>query len=305
MKNSIPVCYFPTKILMIDDDQAFAQSILFKLHKDKFHLIHSPQVALQFLNTQYQSSFHEKNLLIDNTSDPQINIKKLVSLTHENWLQNEFSLLIVDYHMPEMTGLELLAQIDQPQMKKILMTSETDYKIAVNAFNQGLIHAYVRKDEPDFIEQLSTIIKKLKWQYFVDITSPLFAIADDTLNYLQDELLVKQFNSYLKDHDIQTFYMINPEGDFLLLDKEGSKSYFIVRTQDQLNELASSAKEDGASQEVIEQLAQGKVIPFFGEEKRFWEVPAGEWGHYLLPVKNSIREFKASWLNVEKQEKLL
>jgi len=285
MNNIIPICYFPTQVMMIDDDQAFSQSVSFKLHRKNFRLMHDPKTALHFLNGQYQSTVKKEDFLIKKNMQQEITIQKIKSLITEKQTQNEISLLMVDYHMPEMTGLELLAQVHQPQLKKILITSETDYKIAVNAFNQGLIHAYVRKDEPDFIEQLARMIKKLEWQYFVDITLPIFNIADYDFSYLQDANVFELFCSNLETHAIQAFCMINPAGDFLLINKENKKSYFIVRNQEQLNELAFAARDDGASHDVVEQIAQRKAIPFFGEEKNYWEIPAKEWSPFLLPSR--------------------
>ena len=50
-----------------------------------------------------------------------------------------------------------------------------------------------------------------------------------------------------------------------------------------MQELAILAAEDGASNEVVNNLERAEVIPFFGN-KQYWEIPAAKWGEFLYPA---------------------
>src|SRR5436305_6116223 len=84
-------------------------------------------------------------------------------------LRNEaVALLLVDLHMPEMTGVELLEQAMDlfPDAKRILLTAYADTDIAIFAMNQVKLDYYLQKpwDPPE--EHLYPVLKDLlaDWQ---------------------------------------------------------------------------------------------------------------------------------------------
>lgn len=61
--------------------------------------------------------------------------------------QEEFGLVIADYLMPKMNGVELLraAQQDSAETVRILFTAYTEANIAIDAINEGGIYRYILK----------------------------------------------------------------------------------------------------------------------------------------------------------------
>jgi len=68
MKNSLPLCFYPMKKIILDDDNAFSQSMLLKMFGENFISYSSPKDALNYLLKEYQpllvkSDFLDKNTL--------------------------------------------------------------------------------------------------------------------------------------------------------------------------------------------------------------------------------------------------
>ena len=105
----------------------------------------------------------DENLNIeDSTTHHSINvsIEKLKKMLNDSCHQ-DISVLFIDYHMPEITGIDFLREIRHLPIKKALITGEQDYKVAIDAFNSGLVDAYVRKDDPMFPDKIQNIVSEL------------------------------------------------------------------------------------------------------------------------------------------------
>ena len=67
------------------------------------------------------------------------------------------SLLISDIDMPQMTGLELMAQVRQtfPDVVRMLLTGRATFDSALTAINHGEVHRYLNKPfEPNELRKL-------------------------------------------------------------------------------------------------------------------------------------------------------
>lgn len=302
MITTLPICFYPMRKIILDDDNAFSQSILLKMHEKNLMSLDSPIAALNYLQHEYKPFLTKADLItpdsqiINSSTKHIINIyieklKKMLTKT----IYNDISVLFVDYHMPEMLGTEFLKKIQHLSFKKALITGENDYKIGIDAFNSGLVDAYLRKDDPGFSTKIQTLISDLEWKYFTDLSNFIYDLPD--FDYLKNINFINAFKQYIKTNDITAFCLSHTQGNFIMQNNKGEQKNVIVRNKSQLKELARIAEEDGASLETIKNLNQGKVIPFFGT-REYWEVPANEWDHFLHPVKNGYDDSNLMWAEV-------
>jgi len=277
MHNIIPVYYYPTKKIILDDDQAFLQSIALKLQNKSYLTLHSTTQAFSYFTKNIPEKLLSFQLLYEHQS---IQYKKILL----NTPAHEISVLIVDYYMPEMNGIEFLKNTKHLPCKKLLITSEKDFSIAVDAFNQGIIDGYIRKSDQDFIVSLQKMILDLEWKFFIEKSNEFYYLHKIAAEYLKNTAVIQKFHQFIADNSIEKFCLIDTQGDFLAINSQEHLKYFILRSKKQLRELLLVAKEDGASYETINKIESGEAIPFF-YEKKFWEIPASEWDGYLFPTE--------------------
>jgi CheY-like chemotaxis protein len=305
MISKIPICFYSMKKIIVDDERAFSESIILKLHAQNFTSFESPLKALNYLLTEYKPQLTKADIAcVDDsvvvTATQQainININKLKSMLQKKQ-DNDISVLLIDYHMPEMYGVEFLKKIAHIPIKKILVTAEKDYSIAVNAFNEGWVDAYIRKEEPNLIEKIQAKIFELEWKYFTDLSEIIIDIPNDIFRFLKKERVVENFKNYIINNHIIGFCMVDIFGSFLLKNSSGKYQYLIYRSKMQLIELAKIAKEDGASSATITSIEMGKSIPFF-YDKEFWQIPAKNWNAYLYQASQVEGEPSLMWTVID------
>lgn len=189
--------YFPLGILLLDDDPIFldttARALSYLLPGRKIHKMTSGVAAVQFL---------EKNAL-DFTSLP-IEVKfdsadahgetKFVAsdLTNLDALQGhtgQIGIVITDYAMPEMNGIEFSRKIARHNnIHKILLTGQATTEEALNGFNNGLIDRYVAKYNANFLALLKEYVLELENQFFYKSNRQFKQlIGENALPYLADE----------------------------------------------------------------------------------------------------------------------
>jgi len=110
--------------------------------------------------------------------------------------ENEVHVVMADQRMPEMTGVEFLAQMKEqyPDIIRLVFTGYADVRAVVDAINQGNVYRYITKPwEP---EELKSIISQAMEQYQLLI---------DRRRLMQE---LKEANSSLKmaNDDLQRAY---------------------------------------------------------------------------------------------------
>ncbi len=301
----IPCCYFPTKIVVVDDDEVFTETLSYYLPMNK-QLFNEPTLALNEL-LNYQPQIEEKLWLkTDLENDPgdgiheqslTIKLNKMKDIVANDKRYQDISVLIMDYKMPGIDGVTLLEQLKTKPFKKILLTDKGDDRLGIETFNEGLIDYFVPKNENDVLSKLKTIIEKLKAEYFLGLTRGLRDYSTHISNISSNHDLHNYFYSTVSKYSTTEFYLIDLVGTYVLLDEDRKKHYLVAHSDEQLYNLASAAEQDGATKEVVQEITAGLKIPFFGENKNYWEIPGKEWGKYLysaIPVELTNKKLYVS-----------
>lgn len=248
MNNSkISACYHPTTVVFIDDNRKYLTSLSFELDEAKFcpKLYYNPMDALQFLQNEYQvSPFTTKCLTRPEESrfdhrNIEIDISAIRREMYNPKRFDEISVIVVDYAMPTLNGLDLCLQLKHAPYKKLMLTGEAEEGIAIQAFNDGIIDKFVRKDTENFSTVVNSTIAELQNQYFEEMSRLIIdSLTKDRdhpiVTWLDETNFIELFDAINEQNDITEYYLSDAFGSFVFLDYEGNPSWLAVKSEDEM-----------------------------------------------------------------------
>ncbi len=270
--------YFPTQVVLLDDDPDFLDGVSLMLNRDlSYKLFQSANKALDYVNHAHQHVQFLQRCYTSYKTGPaesdalsHIDIGKLhLEILNSGRFQT-CSSVIVDYSMPEMNGLEFLMKIRNPFIKKVLLTGQADMELAVKAFNKQLIDQFIDKHDPRLKLKLNAAIATFQEQYFSGsfklITDPIIANNHD--GFLVDAGFQHYFQELREQLDCVEYYMIdNPHNGFLLMDSDGKRQCLLIYTAEALEEHAEMLAEAGAPMELQAKVKAGELLPDYNGQE--------------------------------------
>lgn len=292
--KALPLVYYPSTTCWIDDNNSFLNTITQNLEVGRTLKYTSPMTFINDIrqNTptlesiQLIQSYENHDEFGTNHNIPtETNLLMLSKLISNPEKLNDISVIIVDHHMPEMTGLDLCRLLKQHPAKKILLTGEDEESLAIDAFNEGVIHCYLRKDTPTLINNLNTFIESLSKEYFRNLTHHLSShIEIESLFAFTDPAFAKYFSQWCIDNGVKEYYLIDKNGSTLAFDKAGKQYHFIVHTDKSLDDFYE-LYDDTNAEDVLALIKSRQRIPFFGFGNEAWKFETNEWNSYLYEPK--------------------
>jgi CheY-like chemotaxis protein len=284
MVNTLPPYYHPTTICFVDDNYSFLRSLSLDLPNSwSFISFLSPEEALAAVNApDTLSPLVDRCFSMDRSSPntPVIHFN-LSALEQEIKLVERFrriSVLLVDYAMPNMDGLEFCAKVKNKHIQKALLTGVADEKTAVAAFNEGIIDRYIPKASLTSLNYVIPHVESLKQAYFTQYTARLSAnLALNPPAFLTEPKIQPYFQQIVDQHNIVEFYLTGEPYGYLMLRGDGSIIRLVVLSQAELDEQIQVAQRYNAPSRLLAELKAGKQMGYL------YEHPADYLGHEDYP----------------------
>lgn len=324
MDTSFPIChlfYYPTQVILVDDDPDFLDAVSLLLRRNlSYRLFQSASQALDHVNNSNQhiemirrcySSY--KTGPFDSDTLSHIDINEIYKEVYNPARFSTPTVVVVDYSMPEMNGLEYCMSLTNPYVKKILLTGQADTDLAVQAFNDGLIDQYISKKDQNLEIKLNRSIANLQQHYFSRafklITDPV--IANNQSRFVTNPEFVSYFREVLEGHQIVEYYLLDePYSGFFLLDGKGNMSVMLVLPEARLQNHLEQCRALLAPQDLVDALSEGKVIPLFNVSNNHEKVNANilsNWKKYYTAAHkvSDVAPYYCAVLASEKAKHLL
>jgi hypothetical protein len=184
--------------------------------------------------------------------------------------------------MPYINGLDLCKSIQDPYIQKILLTGIADEQVAVQAFNDGIINQYLRKDDLHLVEKLESALDKAQENYFKLISAEcqrLITMPKGESSILATIQFQDLMSEIIKKYDIVEYYIMDSVGSYLLVDKM-ARDYGLFIANEQ--EMTMTAKELELENPQLAKLVKNREKVFCYHRKSSDMLPhVSTWENYL------------------------
>ncbi len=298
---TIPTCYFPSTTVFVDDSRDFLLNFVLHLDEglvyrvfdspfDALTCIHEKRCELELLSQRCLSEYTEaKNCPLTNHTI-NLNLAAIHAEVYNPSRFSEIAVIVVDYAMPGMNGLEFCKRLENSNIKKILLTGQADEKLAIEAFNEGLIHRYIKKSDPDVTELIIKSIHDLQLQYFQSMSDMVVRMLSVTSpSCLHDKQFAELFWNICEKNKIVEFYLADNSGSFVMLDADANISFLIVKNEADMRLHYDLAQDNGADETVLSQLLKREKIPCFWHSNALrpqWD----DWTNCLVPANKHVSD---------------
>lgn len=284
--NRIPCIYMPTQVVMVDDNQSFLENVRLSIHDYQEVISYCDPISALNKLTTYKPILNSSNIF-NNISYDELDDKNIVSVDYKNLasllnFKHEISLLIVDYSMPEINGIDFFNKLKTLPVKKIMLTGEADNNIAVEAFNEGLIDHFIIKGIENGIDNLNYYVNKCKQHYFIDSKLNQLISINSPIKETSD--YINLVNKWIKDFIIARFFQFNQYGSLIGFDKQNRTYAFYIIKEEDFATYFEIAESQGADERLLGLLAEKKMVPVFISDESM-KLPVSQWDSLLYPVE--------------------
>jgi len=304
MPSLLPYTH-PTTCLVVDDDTMFLDSFAHRYGDTMLCLTEAnPQHAIDRLKAlaaslaaSDSSVYNQISAVPDGIAEDgetlfRVETSSIVQIARSLERFAQISIVIVDYSMPAMTGLEFCRSIKGLPIKKILLTGKADDSTAVAAFNEGLIDLFMVKQDARLSEKLPVEVARLQQEYFIKRTagiSPL--LQTDEAAFLRDPEIVAWLEGLASTVGAVEHYLLTTTPGVMLADPNGKTTMAYVYSADRMRAQLEIATHAGAPAALIERLTAGRSLLVCPSKTGFYEPRfAANWSRFVfdtVPVANS------------------
>ncbi|MBA3980247.1 MAG: hypothetical protein C0462_06540 [Alcanivorax sp.] len=289
ISKQIQPYFHPTTIVMLDDNQRFLENFSLQLDESLACLFYSsPMQCLQMIKRRSPRITLDQRCFSYYTRPSPGQADRVIRLDLtliEQEISNperfrDISVVVVDYDMPEMNGVQFCEQLRGTRIKKILLTGVADEKIAVRAFNEGIIDQFMLKNDPHITQRINSTIQDLQHRYFQEVSMMIQnTLALEPPDFIYDSAFIDYFFKLTAAHNIVEYYYVEDPHGFLLVGMHGHLFRLVIHNEEDLERSLFTLKRHKAPSRISRRVAQGKLLPWlwatpddYGDDEEFpWE----------------------------------
>lgn len=262
---TLPLFRRPGGVVVVDDDVDYLEMLALVLPGDwDVRLYTHPIRCVQSIlreRSLWESDTFEQQQLVQGWHQGRALVPQI--LAYWEAAVERFAMChvcVVDFFMPGIDGLQVLSELMDWPGAKVLLTGQADERIAVGAFNRGLIHHYIPKQTTDIrTELIETLVRLGQRPHLVH--DPIWRA---TLRPWQQALLqepgIQQALQDIARVQWMEHVVIGDPFGILGLDADGQASWLQLETPAGLQDMAELAEVEGADAVTRAQIRAGRRL---------------------------------------------
>jgi CheY-like chemotaxis protein len=293
MFNTTPICFYhPITIVFLDDSPSFLDSLKMELQPqggDQFEFFTNQNTAINYIKAHQENltdsilNIIDKNEM-DLTSDHVVgfDISNIYKIARKKSRFSVVGVAVIDYEMPDQNGLIVCQKLNQVAVRKLLLTAMDDQATVIEAFNDGVVDKYLRKQSTTLPEQIMHSLEFLKQRYFAKLSHTLVECLGERLVSLWQNLKYQAlFNEIKNQANAIEYYLLDSSGSYLFLDAQANPYWLVIRSAAELAEQAQLLNSMDVDASVVQLVAEQKQLLFFlsAEEQRR---PIAQWNNFIF-----------------------
>jgi len=267
MSTGFPLVLLPKRVVYVDDDGKILDVLRMTMPKKVCReFIDSPDAALQALSQeeQYWRSIEEVLACAhESRRDGMGEAQLYVNSYFRDWRRFHLTgVLIVDYNMPGMDGLEVLRRLQGCPSRRVLLTGVADAEVAVRAFNSGLIQKFIPKNTPNLYKEVRRTSEELHLSVCEHLGHLMRAtLKSDQIALLHDPKVVKAlWDKVIDDLDWMEFVVVGEPFGLLGMSHHGPLQWLQIETTETLQALSQAVQDQGFPDADVRALQDGHAI---------------------------------------------
>jgi len=281
----------PPTVAFIDDDRSFLQSIR-PVFSDKFacHIFDRPEAALEFVGTRMPADASQVTAIVQQRDaadgqdatlsdrDVTVTLSRFANMIKDPRRFDPVTVVVVDYDMPAMDGLQFCDNLPARSLRRILLTGKADLQTAIDAFNRGLIDKFIVKSDPDALTQVENHIEALhNIQAEEDLETLLQILGTAAPTFLSDPQFAAMFADFVRRRDICEHYLAADGKGVLTATATGEATLLCVHTEDDMKAQWEIASHQDAPSALVAALASRKMVPNFWRSEGYYSPDCDDW----------------------------
>lgn len=206
------------------------------------------------------------------------------------------SVAVIDLNMPDVDGLMICRALRRRPVRTILLTGNATERVALQAFNEGLIDRFVSKHEPNLIDSISQHVRDLQNAYFRRITTTIRdTLSLRFLGFLTEGPFLRYFGHLCSERRIVEYYVRAHPPGVELIQADGRSVILLVLSEEEVEKRIDAARAADADEAMLERMQDGSTVMQFPSEGGYYEPRFREsWQLYAFDAK--VITGTARWL---------